>query len=768
VRNRCHLFKRGQPLLCFALFFLLATASGTIRSQSRSVRSVPDARTTRLAGLAKAWGAVKFFHPRLARTGIDWDRALIETIPKVNASHNSQEYVAALNAMFASLNDSGTRTRLRGDRLPKSAPGKPAEDREPVRMEADTLVIDAHAVANASNRQTTRRSELSANAGRLLANAKAVLIDLRSETSPDPDVVSDRDAFLRGVLSEILDHDVILAAQRYRIHNGYAPQRGTSSGGFYSGWVTQTTEILIGKSKIKIPPIVIMVNESSTSLDVVIGLQSGGFAYVLQEGAPPVSMHAATIALTPDVDLRISTTEIVDSHGVSGFLADEVVAAGHADSIAQHELAGKHRTTSHTNSVRASRTPASELDDAYPEMKFPPYEYRLLALFRYWNVINYFYPYKDLLGGDWNDVLARYIPRFKDSRNELEYETTLRELSVELHDSHGFMGPTMAFFEHTGAFVPPIVLRNVENQSMVALVSDPKVPVRVGDVILAIDGQSIASRREFFANHYPASTTQASMTMVQPYLLRGAKDSVAKLTVRGMDGATREARVVRTMDYFAPALENAFKRSSPSVAVLRGNVGYVDLDRLEKDDVNRMFETIKDTRAVIFDMRGYPHDTAWTIAPRLSKIRNPIAALFSRPMLEALTLGDADNGTPSYQSEQRLPDAIGQPYSGKVVMLINEEAASQAEHTCLFFEAATDVTFIGMPTAGVDGDATNLVLPGGIKASFSGNAVRHADGHQLQRVGIQPTIRVAPTIAGMAAGRDEVLEAALRYLATKQ
>ena len=97
-------------------------------------------------------------------------------------------------------------------------------------------------------------------------------------------------------------------------------------------------------------------------------------------------------------------------------------------------------------------------------------------------------------------------------------------------------------------------------------------------------------------------------------------------------------------------------------------------------------------------------------------------------------------------------------------MLINEDAISQAEHTCMFFEAATDVTFIGTPTAGANGDVTFMVLPGNLAISFTGHNVRHADGRQLQRVGIQPTIRVEPTIRGVVAGRDEILEAAIRYL----
>ncbi len=42
--------------------------------------------------------------------------------------------------------------------------------------------------------------------------------------------------------------------------------------------------------------------------------------------------------------------------------------------------------------------------------------------------------------------------------------------------------------------------------------------------------------------------------------------------------------------------------------------------------------------------------------------------------------------------------------------------------------------------------------------------VRHADGRQLQRVGLRPDVPVQPTIAGVRAGRDEVLDAALAYL----
>jgi len=113
---------------------------------------------------------------------------------------------------------------------------------------------------------------------------------------------------------------------------------------------------------------------------------------------------------------------------------------------------------------------------------------------------------------------------------------------------------------------------------------------------------------------------------------------------------------------------------------------------------------------------------------------------------------------------QTIPERTGDVYKGKVVVLIDETAVSQAEHSCLFLESAADVTFIGMPTAGVDGDVTTLVLPGGLTVRFTGVAVRHIDGRQLQRVGIQPNIKVEPTAKGIAESRDEILEAAISFL----
>jgi hypothetical protein len=192
--------------------------------------------------------------------------------------------------------------------------------------------------------------------------------------------------------------------------------------------------------------------------------------------------------------------------------------------------------------------------------------------------------------------------------------------------------------------------------------------------------------------------------------------------------------------------------------MLDGNVGYADLDRLEVAEVPKVFELFRDTVGIIFDMRGYPRGTAWAIAPRINTRKPTAAALFYRPLLVG------GSGRERLSFEQGLPPTTTEVYSRPTVMLIDERTISQAEHTGLFFKAANNTTFVGSSTIGANGDVTTFLLPGGLRVSFTGHDVRWPDGRQLQRIGLVPDVEVRPTIAGIRAGRDEVLEKGVAYL----
>lgn len=755
----------GAALLLWALC-VAATA------QTPAPPTAEAARVARLAGLARVWSAVKYFHPALAYRELDWDRALVEAIPKVRAAGTPQEYGAAVNQMLAVLGDESTRAEVGAE--VKAAPPVPsaAPAPEPVRTEEGVLVIDAMRIAEAGMRDNTAYRGLLGKIGEAVPSAKAVVIDARRTGQADDFAGFLLAELLRQVVPQLLDSDVTLSSTRYRLHNGYATQTGGASF-YYSAFANVAPQTLSGQNKAKAPPVVFLINEHTPAVTATLaGLQYAGRAYVVQEGerAPAADGGAITLELPEGVKARLRTSESVNPDGSLGFSADAVVprAAG-ADAALRDALsaAREGKLSQAGRKTAAVLTPVvGQKERTYAAMEFPTAEYRLLALFRYWAVVNYFYPYKHLIEDTWATVLPRYIPKFEANRDAADYQLTVRELVTEMHDSHGGVQNANASAERLGTYLPPIVVRHIQGQTVVTNVLDDKLPLQVGDVLLTIDGEAVEQRIEFLSRYTAASTPQALMRSVHANLLRGQKDTSARLRVRGADGAVREVEVPRTLGNADRAkLFAAMQRSTPVVQVLPSGYGYVDLARLQVGEVDKMFETIKETPAVIFDMRGYPNGTAWPVAPRLTEKRQPVAALFSRPLLEATSLSDSELAeTPSYTFAQKLPARQGDVYRGKVVVLINEDAISQAEHTCMFFEAATDVTFVGTPTTGANGDVTYMVLPGNLAVSFTGHNVRHADGRQLQRVGIQPHVRVAPTIAGVAAGRDEILEAAVRHL----
>ena len=100
--------------------------------------------------------------------------------------------------------------------------------------------------------------------------------------------------------------------------------------------------------------------------------------------------------------------------------------------------------------------------------------------------------------------------------------------------------------------------------------------------------------------------------------------------------------------------------------------------------------------------------------------------------------------------------------------MINEETQSGAEFTCMMFQTAPDVKCIGSQTAGADGNVIDITFPGNLHTFISGIGVFYPDGRETQRIGIVPDIEVHPTIAGIRAHKDELLDRAVEYIKSRK
>ena len=103
-------------------------------------------------------------------------------------------------------------------------------------------------------------------------------------------------------------------------------------------------------------------------------------------------------------------------------------------------------------------------------------------------------------------------------------------------------------------------------------------------------------------------------------------------------------------------------------------------------------------------------------------------------------------------------------YTGRLVVLIDEDTKSYAEFTAMSLRQIPGAVVVGSASVGADGDAIHIQMPGGCDTPFTTMGVLTPEGEETQRVGLQPDVLCTPTVAGIAAGRDELLEKAVELI----
>jgi C-terminal processing protease CtpA/Prc len=100
--------------------------------------------------------------------------------------------------------------------------------------------------------------------------------------------------------------------------------------------------------------------------------------------------------------------------------------------------------------------------------------------------------------------------------------------------------------------------------------------------------------------------------------------------------------------------------------------------------------------------------------------------------------------------------------AAKKAFIIDGRAISYAESCMGIVEYYKLGAIVGSPTAGTNGNVNPVTLPGGYTITWTGMKVLKQDGSRHHGVGIMPTIPVSRTRAGVAAGHDEFLDAAIK------
>jgi Peptidase family S41 len=440
------------------------------------------------------------------------------------------------------------------------------------------------------------------------------------------------------------------------------------------------------------------------------------------------------------------------------------------DNALGSELAGTLRAIHHNRSadrrqfyvslVAGIGNPSFDHELGYANLKLPDAGYQLLSLYRLWNIVEYWFPYRDLLERSWDEELTAFIPRIALAGDARAYKEELLAFVATIHDTHANLWGSLDVRPPAGACAVPVTLRFIENQPVVTgfpdAASGSASSLKRGDIVTALDGVPVAQLVERWSPFYAASNQPRRLHDIAASMARGACGTVSIRVSR--DGGPLELKAERTPQPSpgsTPPLWHdrpgeTFQKLSPEVA-------YLKLSSVKASQAAAYIDAAAGTKGLVIDIRNYPSEfVVFALGSRLVDH----ATEFAR-----FTVGDLTNPGAFHWGGPPLSLTPAAPrYTGKIVILVDEASLSQAEYTTMAFRAAPDAVVVGSTTAGADGNVSSIPLPGGLRSAISGIGVFYPDKKPTQRIGIVANIEARPTIQGIRSGRDEVLEAALRHI----
>jgi len=376
---------------------------------------------------------------------------------------------------------------------------------------------------------------------------------------------------------------------------------------------------------------------------------------------------------------------------------------------------------------------------------------RLAAVAAAWAMYGQFFPYFDQDSrARWRAALTPTLREAAHDADDLAFHDTLRRLIARLHDGHAMV----PYYEPPRGALP-LAWDWVQGQLVITATGSVAKQVKPGDVVVAIDGMAA---RHALARKAALESGSPQWTRFRGLddLLMGPVDGPARITLKGPSGLRN---VVLRYGKAGDGAEVIEARPEP-LTELRPGLFYVDLDRVTQSGFDARIPDLAKVRGLIFDLRGYPRMSPAFLQHLSDKpLRSAhfISLAFDHPDRPGVR---ADDGQWTLQP-------LAPRFTKNIVFITNGSAISYSESVLSVVAGNHLADIVGSPSAGANGNITFFDLPGGYQVSWTGMKVTNADGSRHYLRGIQPTVPVARTIAGVRASRDELLDRAIELVRTR-
>lgn len=401
-------------------------------------------------------------------------------------------------------------------------------------------------------------------------------------------------------------------------------------------------------------------------------------------------------------------------------------------------------------------------EEPYAGLTDPDCGYRLLAAFRFWNMVEYFFPYKFLTDKPWDKVLPEYTARMI-ALPDGSYPRTMWRMIAELNDSHA--AATEAFVSIFGNYRAPITTAWVEGKVIVAAPDtlSRRLPsqagFRVGDEIVSVDGRSMACYKQQVRTYIPCSNEARVSLLASAAAM--FSPCYTSLRIRYRREGIESDTLVTVVEKYRPNLGHYYG----PYADLGDGIAYIDPATFAAEDEEPLAALLEQAAGLVVDLRRLSEEETYKhfIEKHLLIERDTIdfeSYSFTYPILSLPgVFASSSDPVPSWKRPRRshLPLAV----------LVDNGTQSTMETMVQYYQTCADVVVEGTQSAGADGNISTFHLPGGIVSCFSGLGWYYSDGVTVQRAGVRIDVEVQPTIEGVKAGRDEIMDKAVEILRSR-
>jgi hypothetical protein len=393
-------------------------------------------------------------------------------------------------------------------------------------------------------------------------------------------------------------------------------------------------------------------------------------------------------------------------------------------------------------------------EKVYLNMDAKDLGFRLLTLFRYWNMIEYFFPYKHLIDDNWDTVLQEFIPKFIDAKDDLSYRLAVWELICKIQDTHATVEDPV-LFRFNGIYNLPFDIKFIDDKAVVVKVftKENSLKLKVGDIITAINGIKITELMNQKIKYCSGSNRPTQLRVLAKLLMR-TNEKTLKLSLETVGNAYEETINSITFSEYNKRKFPEGKKTEPCIEI-GDSIAHILPNLLKSDEIAKIMSKCMGKKSIIFDMRNLPAVEYSSFCKYLM----PKSTEFVK-----WTTGSLE--TPGqFSFKTNKPPIVGYNrndyFKGKVIIIVNETTQSSSEYASMALRVAPKAIVVGSTTAAADGDFSFIFLPRNISTGITGNGCYYSDGTETQRVGIVPDVFVTPTIEGIRQGKDDVLEKAI-------